>query len=380
MAIRRIATTDDEVKWVVDTYALGRGTKRIRKVFNKKSEAEVFVVELKKASYEARKGTGSKTFEETSFETEAKFWLSTRGTKFSQSHLVRVNGILKMLLPAYGRYQPNFFTAARLTAIQGELLGRKLKPASVNRMTEVIMAILNCSVKHRRIPFNPAIGFEKFNEYREEMKFWDAQEAASFLKYVNGRYQKDSPRRWVYVAYLLALNTAMRAGEIWGLQKGDIVESGEILFVRRQWNRVEGDFSIPKGKDPRRVPCQPILRDELLDICKHSPGKTVFHGVTGNPINHDAFAEIFERDVKRWGGKQIRFHDLRHTATTLLIAFGIDLKTVKEICGHKDISTTMKYAHLIENRINSVAKQFSVSPHVTDVIEISARSQLKLIK
>ncbi len=80
------------------------------------------------------------------------------------------------------------------------------------------------------------------------------------------------------------------------------------------------------------------------------------------PVDHDKFQKIFKADLKAWGGKVIRFHDMRHTATTLLIASGVDLKTVQSICGHEDIKTTMNYVHLIGDRIKEVAKTFSIRP------------------
>lgn len=171
--------------------------------------------------------------------------------------------------------------------------------------------------------------------------------------------------RWVFVVYLLALNSALRAGEIWGIQPQDCVEGGEVLFVRRQFDRVKKDFTPPKGKKSRRVPCNSLLQFELESLIKVreiTPTQTIFHGQDGRPLNHDSFSDHFVRDIKKWGGKKIRFHDLRHTATTLMILHGVNLKTVKEICGHKDISTTMGYSHLVEESVNKVARTFSIRP------------------
>jgi site-specific recombinase XerD len=53
---------------------------------------------------------------------------------------------------------------------------------------------------------------------------------------------------------------------------------------------------------------------------------------------------------------------MRHTATTLLISSGVDLKTVKEICGHADIATTMNYVHMVSGAIEKVALNFSITP------------------
>lgn len=66
--------------------------------------------------------------------------------------------------------------------------------------------------------------------------------------------------------------------------------------------------------------------------------------------------------MRDWGGKRIRFHDMRHTAATLMISSGVDLKTVKEICGHSDIQTTMNYAHLVSGSIEHVARSFLIAP------------------
>jgi integrase len=230
------------------------------------------------------------------------------------------------------------------------------------------VAILNHSVKHRRIPFNPVNGFRKLAKAHIEMLFWDSKEAASFLGTMNELYPRAHAQRWIYVAYLAALNTAMRAGELWGLQTIDLAEDGETIMVRRQFNRVTNDFGPTKGKKMRTVPCPPILRDELKDLIAERKSRkclTIFCNEQGNPICHDNFSDRqFAKDLQRWGGRRIRFHDLRHTATTLLIANGVDVKTVKEICGHADISTTMNYVHMIAGSVNKVAKTFAIGPEV----------------
>ena len=79
-------------------------------------------------------------------------------------------------------------------------------------------------------------------------------------------------------------------------------------------------------------------------------------------MDHRAFSRRFERDIKRWGGKHIRFHDLRHTAATLMLSKGIDVKTVSEILGHEGLLTTMRYVHLIGGKIKAVSQSFCIRP------------------
>ena len=198
------------------------------------------------------------------------------------------------------------------------------------------------------------------------MSFWSSEEAMSFLCAMSERYPKGSPKRWVYCVYLLALNTAMRAGEIWGVKPMDLSSDGLSLMVRRQFNRVTLDFGQTKGKKARAVPCNEVLRRELMELIGSASVKTdepIFMNEQRRAICHDNFTDRqFAGDLKAWGGRLIRFHDLRHTATTLMIANGVDIKTVKEICGHADIGTTMNYVHLLGGSIEKVARSFVVAP------------------
>lgn len=71
---------------------------------------------------------------------------------------------------------------------------------------------------------------------------------------------------------------------------------------------------------------------------------------------------MYHRDLKRWGGKGVRFHDLRTTYITQLVSQGHDLRTVMEVAGHADIKTTMGYVKLVGQNIDKLAQSFSISP------------------
>ena len=226
-------------------------------------------------------------------------------------------------------------------------------------------------MRHRRIPYSPAAGFRKLPVQREEMVFWEKNEVSHFLSFTSKLYPVNDPKRWVYVLYLTALNTGLRAGELWGLRAEDIVESGETLFIRRQFNLVTRKFDLLKGKRrsksgklSRHVPCNRELERELrFLIAKNRIKKheTIFQNQVRGPIDHNRFQKTFKDDLKAWAGRSLRFHDLRHTAITQMIAAGIDLKTVQAIAGHEDIKTTMNYVHLVGDSIKDVARSFSLS-------------------
>src|SRR5262249_57562126 len=90
--------------------------------------------------------------------------------------------------------------------------------------------------------------------------------------------------------------------------------------------------------------------DEVLrgtvEVVKLSGGRRegVFGNREGTPYR--SFRSAFERAVRRAGIQDFTFHDLRHTFASRLVMAGVDLPTVKELLGHKDITMTLRYTHL----------------------------------
>lgn len=367
MAIRKIVRANKEIKWEVRVHENGRGSKRVKRVFDKKIDAEKFLFDFKKSMDDRSvKIFANCSFTDRFFREEAEYWLKDGELRFSPGHMVRVKSILQDLYLRYGDQKVESFTPEFLSKYQQLEKSKGLSNATVNRKTEVIVAVLNFSEKHRRIPFNPAKGFSKLRKESKEMLFWSEAEALSFLASVERAYPFAHEKRWVYIVYLLALNTGLRAGEIWGLKPLDIAESGKSLWIRRQYNRVSLEFGSTKGRKSRHVPCAEIVLSELRRwIAKKGVGmdETIFQNSEGNPVCHDNFTDRqFAKDLKQWGGRVIRFHDLRHTASTLMIAKGIDIKTVKEVCGHADIATTMNYVHLVAGAVQNLSEVFVVGP------------------
>lgn len=383
MSIRKVKTSAGDFKWEVRVHENGRGSKRVTRRFDRKNDAEAFVQDFK-AEIKAREKDpfAGISLKDRNFKDEAEFWFNDGKLRFTESHIKRAQGILKTVIAEFGNHTMDKFTPELLSKIQQSEKGKGLSNSSVNRKTEVITAILNFSTKQRRIPYNPSVGFRKLKRETKEMQFWNQEEAISFLSRMNEIYPTGSKQRWIYVAYMMALNTGMRAGEIWGLQVHDIAPEGSSLWIRRQFNRVTLDFGPTKGKKARHVPCSDDLYRELQQLIKNQKLKaddTIFRNEKGLPVCHDNFSDRqFGKDTKAWGGKRIRFHDLRHTATTLMIANGVDIKTVKEICGHADITTTMNYVHLLSGSIANVAKVFSLKPVLKET-EVAAEKIMKLV-
>jgi integrase len=335
-----------------------------------------------KEAAEAKLGYSSfRTFEDTTFEEEATFWLEQMKVELSSGWHKRSTEMLRqMIIPRYGHLSPNKFTIPFMRRIQSELkattlrngLGHKhLANSTVNRYTENISAVLNYSAKTQRIPLNPARGYTRLPDDRVELSYWQPDEVKDFLGFVSRKYPKGHEERWVYVVFLVALNCGLRAGELWGLMPEDIKE--ETLYIKRQWKEIDKRFDLLKGKRGRkardRSPYRHTVlhsqvRQELRDLVEQrevAPNQTIFYGEGGRPRGHNSFVDRFKRLKAEWGGRDIRFHDLRHTAITLWVHAGISLNVVQQMAGHENIMTTMNYVHMIGGSVNQFSRMHLIA-------------------
>jgi integrase len=350
-----------ETKWEVLFYINGRGSKRVRKRFDKKSDADIFI----KNYFGDKAGTLTKIENKDSSRTlysESEYWLSVRGGEISDGHYNRVKGILDKINKGYGKHPISMFNHSLLTKIRNDLLQKDLSKATANRWLSAITSVIKYSYVHQRISANPSSEFKLLNEQRDEMSFWEKQEAKEFLEYSKSKYEGKC--RWKHISYLIALNTGVRAGELWGLKPKDFNFKRKFIHICRQFNSHSHKITETKGKDNRKVPFNSDLQLEIeryIRINNLSENDLLFQNKAKKAISHTNFRKRqFEKDVLESGVSKIRFHDMRHTALTLMVDSGINLKIVQSIAGHKDITTTMKYVHLLGSSMDSVSDQFSI--------------------
>jgi integrase len=139
----------------------------------------------------------------------------------------------------------------------------------------------------------------------------------------------DSDRdHWMGAIVRLAIETAMRQGEILGLRWADIDPRKPVAMLHDT-----------KNGDKRAVPLSPRARKVLEELPRHMSG-LVF------PIDQNAFKMRFRRCCDRAGLAGLRFHDLRHEATSRLFERGLEMMEVAAITGHKSLSMLKRYTHL----------------------------------
>ena len=145
---------------------------------------------------------------------------------------------------------------------------------------------------------------------------------------------------------IVALNTGMRRGEILRMKWADLDFSRGIVTVPEA-----------KNGEMRHIPMNAHLRKTLSEWRTHQTGEDVF------PVGE--FKRSWMRARKISDITRCRFHDLRHTFASRLVMAGVDLITVKELMGHKEIKMTMRYAHLsAEHKKDAVARLEKFAPEV----------------
>lgn len=134
---------------------------------------------------------------------------------------------------------------------------------------------------------------------------------------------------------ILALHTAMRQGEILNLRWQDVDLFRKVIIV-----------SKTKNKEPKTIPMTDTLYELLKDKSKVvSMSGFIFVSRSGTKIDPSKLQMKFRKTLKMAEIERFRFHDLRHTAATRMVQAGVDLYTVSKILGHRDLSTTQRYAH-----------------------------------
>jgi len=173
--------------------------------------------------------------------------------------------------------------------------------------------------------------------------------------------------------YVLAIHTGLRQGELLSLKWDDVDVENGLIRVRRTLTRHRGRLLLgePKTKRSRRTvrltePARDALRDHLVrqDVQIESLGDLyrdqdlVFatqRGTLVNPSNlrKRSFAPL----LNKAGLPRIRFHDLRHTCATLLLARNVNPKIVSEMLGHATIAITLDtYSHVLPNMEDSATR------------------------
>jgi len=222
--------------------------------------------------------------------------------------------------------------------IRTEVYGNGLSDRMIRACHTLCRKSLEKAVSENLIRTNPAVDCKLPPKKSKEMKVLTLEEMQRFI--IQAKHDG------FLELFILELSTGMRRGEILGLQWGDLnIEKGE-LNISRQVAILNGKIHIgvPKTKaSTRTIILPPDIVKMLVDYKKTINSKWLFPSPVKEdmPRNPSAVRKILDRTLEKAGCKHIRFHDLRHTFATTVLANGMDIKTLSAIIGHNSAETTV---------------------------------------
>jgi integrase len=254
------------------------------------------------------------------------------------------------IVPAIGNVPLAKLTAWHVQDLYKRMADEGVSPRCQQMTANVLIPALRHAVALKLIIHNPALDVARPRCPKTEMKVWNAEQAKAFLAAAKADR--------LHALYVLALSTGMRKGELLGLQWADIDLAGRFLTVQRTLEELSSKFTLKEPKTAaarRRIDLPQVAVDALVAHRAamlregNAAAPAVFVNrkggfIHGNNLDKDSFKPLC-REAKL---PELRFHDLRHTAATLMLAAGVPAKVVSERLGHASIEITLSiYAHIL---------------------------------
>jgi integrase len=232
------------------------------------------------------------------------------------------------------------------------------RKASTHRKALVILhGIFQRAKKIHKLAVNPVSDVEKPPQSRSgDIEVFSPEEVWALVRAATS--EQDA------AIFLTAAFTGVRQGELIALRWRDVDFAGSAVRVRASY--AGGALTTPKSGKVRSVPLAPEVAQALARLGKRElfsgEDDLVFVGEVGSYLDGSALRRRYKAALKRAALRPLRFHDLRHTFGTRMIAKA-DIRRVQEWMGHADIQTTMRYLHYAprEEDARLVAEAFRVA-------------------
>ncbi|WP_435193218.1 tyrosine-type recombinase/integrase [Streptomyces sp. NRRL F-5630] len=250
---------------------------------------------------------------------------------------------------------------------------------TVQYVHAVLRSALQQAMREELIARNVARIVETPTVTPKEVRPLDAAEVRLLLKTAR-------PHR-LYALWLLLISTGLRRGEALGLTWSDVDLANRQLRVRRNVQRIRRELLFGTPKTTRSIRTVPLPGHLVRALTEHrvqqererkvagkkwqpAPGQPdglIFTTVTGrvtDPRSLNRMLTILCRDANV---RRVRVHDLRHTCASLLLAQGVDARTIMETLGHSTITMTLDtYAHVMDTTLRAAAERMDDALNLED--------------
>lgn len=201
--------------------------------------------------------------------------------------------------------------------------------ATFNKELAFLKGILNKAVVWKKLAEHPGKDVKALRITSERTRFLTEEEEGRLFAVCS-----PALRRIVEAGLL----TGFRRQELVTLRPEDVDFNRETVSVAACYSKNSESRTLPVGERMKTV------LQEALTVRSDAP--TVFVTESGKPWLFRNFSSVFSRACQRAGIEPCSPHTLRHTFASRLVMAGVDLRTVQELLGHKDIKMTLRYTHL----------------------------------
>ena len=256
--------------------------------------------------------------------------------------------------PHWGNRQVSTIRKSHIAAWVGTKSSERA-PQTVRRMMFVLSGILDLAVDDKAITSNPAAGIQLPTKHRKPPRYLTHAQVEALA----GQLEGERATIIRFLAY-----TGLRWGELAALRTRDIDTKRHRITVEQNAVIVNGYYEIgtPKTGKPRTLGFAPFLIFPLRPLIDDKTSNQYVFGDGDTPLRYpNAGDGWFAAAVKRAMRTdptfpRITLHDLRHTAASLAVSAGANVKAVQRMLGHASAAMTLDvYADLFDEDMDAVA-------------------------
>ena len=230
---------------------------------------------------------------------------------------------------------------------------REVKPATLARDLSMASAVFTWGIARGYVDGNPVRGVKRPSERGNARHL--------YLTGAQVHGLLDAAQEDLRPILLCAIHTGLRRGELFGLEWRDVDFERRVIRVRSENAKTKRVRNVPMTQELAETLGAAKDARKVFDMARG--GGAVFVCSDGSAMNGNRLQKRWGKCLSAWREcpKGLRFHDLRHTAASLMINAGVDLFVVGNILGHSSAQTTKRYAHLVLDRQREAISMLSQS-------------------
>jgi integrase len=278
---------------------------------------------------------------QTDYKTFVEGWLAQKEHSVRLHTYESYERVTRLyIIPFFGKSKFKDITPSKVQRFSDHMREEKVGGATIYLTHVILHGSLDYAVKIGLLTYNHCDRVNPPKYESREKKIWTEEQVSTFLLYVQGHRHEH--------LYFLAFTTGMRQSELLGLQWADIDWLGKTLSIKRQAIKPSaGQVRLDRPKTRNGVRIVDLSNSDIAALRSqeekvHQLRKStdwtemelVFPSLRGTVLNGNRLTTEFETLSERAGLPVIRFHDIRHTAASLMLNNGLPVLIVSRRLGH----------------------------------------------